>query len=164
MKFNIKTIVALCITVFTFVLALSCVIFVLWINQKPNFSKYHSYKVVLGYDKNLGSTGYMQLTDEQFQRIADIYNDDETLCYKWFGDFSGEHSYDIILYKAADMTGKSVIMQTYCDNVDFFTIGKSNDFLVVYFWKAWRIEQDTSKQVNAVIKELIEQYESGREV
>ena len=152
MKISKKTVIALCIIVP--ILAL-----VLWLNQKPNFSKYHSYAVEI-YDKDLGAYKEMPLTDEQFQRIVDVYKNDETLYYEWFEAFFV--GYDIHLYKSKDMSGE----------YDYMTIGSIEDrFLCISgeirgkTWdKAWGYDkQDTARQVYAIIEEAIEQYESGQE-
>lgn len=73
MKISQKTVVALCIIVPILTLVL-----ISWFNQKPNFSRYHSY-AVLNYDKDLLEFYEIPLTGEQFQQIVDIYSNDETL-------------------------------------------------------------------------------------
>lgn len=134
---------------------------VLWYNQKPNFSKYHSYVVALGYDKDLGDRRYIQLTDKQFQQIVDVYKNDKTLHYD--KGSSGEYRYNIRLYKTADMTDEYDVMCTCGDNANFLRIGRIDDFLLCIHWKTWRVEQDTARQVNAIIREAIDQYESEQE-
>lgn len=158
MKISKKTVVTLCIIITIITILSYVLIIVLWINQKPNFSKYHSYVVVLGYDKDLGNR-YVQLTDKQFQQIVDVYKNDKTLHYEFEGS-SGVHRYNIRLYKTADMTGKFDIMVTCDDNSNFLKIERINEFLLCIFGKYWYIEQDTARQVNAIIEEAIEQYES----
>lgn len=163
MKVSKKTAAALCIIAIFLTLAVPCVLFLLWINQKPNFSQYHSYELKIGFDKDSGKDIYMQLTDEQFQRIVDMYENDENLYYEWRGKSSGVHKYHIYLYKTADMTGEADSMWMCSDDYNFLKIYRSDAF-VNYFllWgstESWHIEQSTSKQVNAVIKEFIDQYE-----
>lgn len=159
MKISKKTVVTLCIIITIITILSYVLIVVLWINQKPNFSKYHSYVVVLGYDKDLGNR-YVQLTDKQFQQIVDVYKNDKTLNYEFEGFSGGERMYDIRLYKTSDMTGKFDIMVTCDDNSNFLKIERINEFLLCIFGSYWYIEQDTARQVNAIIEEAIEQSES----
>lgn len=77
---------------------------VLWFNQKPNFSKYHSYAVET-------ESGYIPLTDEQFQQIAQSYISDDTLEYCWLSKL-GSAGYKLILFKSDDMSGNCVTMYT----------------------------------------------------
>lgn len=74
---------------------------VLWFNQKPNFSKYHSYAVET-------ESGYIPLTDEQFQQITQNYIS-EDLQHCWLAHKTGHR---LILYKSDDMSGNCVNMYT----------------------------------------------------
>lgn len=162
MKISKKTVIKLCIIIPILAIVLWLLVIFLWINQKPNFSKYHSY-VVQFYDKNLGDDRYIQLTDKQFQQIVDVYKNDKTLHYEFEGSPGGERMYNIRLYKTADMTGKCDFLETCDDNSNFLKISRINYFLLCNFGKYWYIERDTARQVNAIIKEAIEQYESEQE-
>lgn len=146
MKISKKTVAALCIIVSILALITG---FILYTNQKPNFSKYHSYAVVT-------NNGDIPLTGEQFQRIVDVYENDDTLQYDWYDScFAG---CEIKLYKTKDISGE----------YDYMTTGDIMDFYLVIndkAWKAWTYnKQDTARQVNAIIEEAIEQYESEQEV
>lgn len=99
MKISKKTAAALCIIVPIFALAL-----VLRFNQKPNFSKYHSYAVVT-------DNGNIPLTDEQFQQIVQSYMSDDTLEYRWLSPL-GPGGHKLILFKSNDMSGNYVTMYT----------------------------------------------------
>lgn len=99
MKISKKTAAALCIIVPIFALAL-----VLRFNQKPNFSKYHSYAVVT-------DNGNIPLTDEQFQQIVQSYMSDDTLEYRWLSPL-GPSGHKLILFKSNDMSGNYVTMYT----------------------------------------------------
>ena len=147
MKISKKIVTSLCIIVSILAIALFCI---LWFNQKPNFSKYHSYAVVT-------DNGVVPLTDEQFQRIVDVYKNDETLYYEWFEAFFG--GYDIHLYKTTDMSGE----------YDYMTTGNIEDrFLKIRgktWYKSWGYDkQDTARQINAIIEEAINQSESEQEL
>jgi|GEM_PF-2097775 len=99
MKISKKTAAALCIIVPIFALAL-----VLRFNQKPNFSKYHSYAVVT-------DNGNIPLTDEQFQQIVQSYMSDDTLEYRWLSPL-GPSGHKLILFNSNDMSGNYVTMYT----------------------------------------------------
>lgn len=101
MKISKKTVVAFCIIVPIFALILFSV---LWFNQKPNFSKYHSYAVVTDNDN-------IPLTDEQFQQIVQSYMSDDTLEYRWLSPL-GPSGHKLILFKSNDMSGNYVTMYT----------------------------------------------------
>lgn len=77
---------------------------VLWYNQKPNFSKYHSYAVVT-------DNGIVPLTDEQFQQIAQSYISEDTLEYRLSSKI-GPAGHKLILFKSDDMSGNCVTMYT----------------------------------------------------
>lgn len=101
MKISKKAVKALCIIVSILAIALFCV---LWFNQKPNFSKYHSYAVVT-------DNGNIPLTDEQFQQIVQSYMSDDTLEYRWLSPL-GPSGHKLILFKSNDMSGNYVTMYT----------------------------------------------------
>lgn len=124
----------------------------LWLNQKPDFSEYHSY---IAYD---GSGRSVSLTDEQFERITKVYENDETMYYEWFDTFSSESGYTIHLYKTTDMSGEYDIMLTggVCER-HLLEIGREiNNGNGVYSWKAWEYKkQTTAREVIAIIDEAI---------
>lgn len=116
---------------------------------------YHSYAVVT-------ENGDIPLTDEQFQRIVDVYKNDETLYYEWFEALGG--GYKIKLYKTKDMSGEYASMYTGGISDDkFLEINKKiND---EWHKKSWGYyKQDTARQVDAIIEEAIDQYESEQEL
>ena len=141
MKISKKTVITLCIIVP--ILAL-----VLWLNQKPNFSKYHSYAVET-------ESGYIPLTDEQFQQIAQSYISDDTLEYCWSSKL-GPGGHKLILFKSYDMSGNCVNMYTgVSDPMPYLYIGNRSFFF------------DSGKPIDVaeqIIKEAIEQYESEQEL
>ena len=96
MKTSRKIIVSFCIIAFILIFVVGCI---LYFNQKPNFSVYHSYSV-----------NGIPITDEDFQRIVEVYENDKTLSYDWFGDLSA--GYHLRLYKTDDMSGKYDNMYT----------------------------------------------------
>lgn len=141
MKISKKTVVALCIIVPILEL-------VLWHNQKPNFSKYHSYAVET-------KSGYIPLTDEQFQQIAQSYISEETLHYVWFGH-NGPAGNKLILFKSDDMSGNCVTMYT----------GGLGAVSSLYLGNRC-FEFDSSKPINIaekIIAEAFKQYESEQEL
>ncbi len=99
MKISKKLAGDLCIIVSIILIVLGIV---LWFNQKPNFSKYHSYAVVT-------DNGNIPLTDEQFQQIAQSYICEDTWEYRWEVH---ENGYQLFLYKSDDMSGDYVTMYT----------------------------------------------------
>ena len=105
MKVSKKTAAALCIIVPILALVLFCAF---WLNQKPNFSKYHSYAVETESD-------CIPLTDEQFDQVVQLYKNDETLqiasAERLFGNVY-KTGYQIRLYRSDDMTGFYDIMYT----------------------------------------------------
>lgn len=151
MKISKKIVTTLCIIVPILALITG---FILYTNQKPNFSKYHSYAVVTG-------NGDIPLTDEKFQRIVDVYKNDKTLYYDWF-DEARSYGYEIKLYKSTDMSGEYYSMTTGGTDGLFLRIRrKTNNG---YWKKAWEyFEKDTMIHVCSIIEEAIEQYESEQE-
>ena len=141
MKISKKTVIALCIIVP--ILAL-----VLWLNQKPNFSKYHSYAVET-------ESGYIPLTDEQFQQIAQSYISDDTLEYCWSSKL-GPGGHKLILFKSYDMSGNCVNMYT------------GVTYPVSYLYLGNRsFKFDSSKPIDVaeqIIEEAINQSESEQEL
>ena len=141
MKISKKTVITLCIIVP--ILAL-----VLWLNQKPNFSKYHSYAVET-------ESGYIPLTDEQFQQISQSYISEDTLEYCWSSKI-GPAGHKLILFKSYDMSGNCVTMYTgVSDPMPYLYIGNRSFFF------------DSGKPIDVaeqIIKEAIEQYESEQEL
>lgn len=134
MKTSRKMRVAFCIIVPILILVVGCI---LYFNQKPNFSAYHSYSV-----------NGIPITDEDFQRIAEVYENDKTLSYDCFGELYA--GYNLILYKTDDMSGKYDTMYT----------GDIIDTSLVMDGKWWTYyNQDTARQVNAIIEEIIEKSE-----
>ncbi|MDE7293619.1 MAG: hypothetical protein K2N72_04260 [Oscillospiraceae bacterium] len=131
----------------------------LWFNQKPNFSKYHSY-VVETFDGDK-----IQLTDEQFQRIIEAYGDD----IKYMPDWAFEHGTPregrrIELYKTTDMSGECDIMYTgvifFEDRDDRALVIGRKKFNGDYSWKAWYYEKQTTiRKVLAVVDEAINEAE-----
>ena len=90
MKISKKTVIALSIIVPILALVL---FFVLWFNQKPNFSKYHSYAVIT-------DNGIVSLNDEQFQQISQGYANEETIEYNWLKSGGYGSGHKLILYKS----------------------------------------------------------------
>lgn len=134
MKKHKKLKVTICIIVPILILVVACI---LYFNQKPNFSAYHSYSV-----------DGIPITDEDFQRIVEVYENDKTLSYDWFGDLSA--GYHLRLYKTDDMSGKYDNMYT----------GDIIDTYLEMDGKWWTYHnQDTARQVNAIIEEIIEKSE-----
>ena len=121
---------------------------VLWYNQKPNFSKYHSYAVVT-------DNGIVPLTDEQFQQIAQSYIGEDTLEYCWSSKI-GPAGHKLILFKSYDMSGNCVTMYT----------GVS--YPIPYLYVGNRsFKFDSSKPIDVaeqIIEEVINQFESEQEV
>ena len=121
---------------------------VLWFNQKPNFSKYHSYAVET-------ESGYIPLTDEQFQQISQSYISEDTLEYCWSSKI-GPAGHKLILFKSYDMSGNCVTMYTgVSDPMPYLYIGNRSFFF------------DSGKPIDVaeqIIKEAIEQYESEQEL
>lgn len=155
MKISKKIVVALCIIVSILAIALLCV---LWFNQKPNFSKYHSY-AILTYDKDLLEFYEIPLTDEQFQQIVDIYTNDETLFYDYWNAKHYLHDGAYIkLYKTNDMSGRCVYMQT----------GYNDGKHEMCLWigdKCFPFDNpDTATQVIDILREAFKQYESEQEL
>ncbi len=141
MKISKKAITALCIIVSILAIALFCI---LWFNQKPNFSKYHSYAVVT-------DNGIVPLTDEQFQQITQSYIS-EDLQHCWLAHESG---YRLILYKSNDMSGNCVNMYTGVTYpVSYLCIGN----------RCFVFDGNAPDFAEQIIKEAIEQYESEQEV
>ena len=151
MKISRKKVVALCIIIPVIALVILLVLYF----DKPHFSKYKSYSVIT---KN----GDIPLTDEQFQRIIQVYEND-TLHYGWFDSFSGGGK--IKLYKSGDMSGEYDLMVTGTIMDFYLMIGTPrNDDSGIYNWKAYYYDkQDTARQVFAIIDEAIAQYKSEQE-
>ena len=131
----------------------------LWLNQKPDFSEYHSYAVVGMYFKDYNG-GKVPLTEEQFQRITEVYKNDETLYYEWFEPFWD--GYEIHLYKTTDMSGQFDIMYTGGLEDKYLMIGKlqKNGH---WSWKGWGYyptkEHNAFRQTEAIIEEAINEAE-----
>lgn len=145
MKVSKKTVITLCIIVPILALVLFCV---LRLNQKPNFSKYHSYAVET-------ESGYVPLTDEQFRQIAHSYINEDSLEYRWSSKI-GPAGHKLILFKSYDMSGNCVTMYTGV-NYPFSYLDIGNRSFV--FDSSNPI--DTAEQI---IEEAIDQYESGQKV
>ena len=131
---------------------------VLWYNQKPNFSKYHSYAVAI-YDKDLGDYKQIPLTDEQFQQIANGYVNEETLRVRGLLDDAQRNGFMLYLYKSDDMSGQPDAMWTDA------LAGTYAEMCLFINDRAFRF--DRSKPINIankIIKEAIEQSESEQEV
>lgn len=145
MKISKKAVKALCIIVSILILIFGVY---LWDNQKPNFSKYHSYAVET-------ESGYIPLTDEQFQQISQSYISEDTLEYCWSSKI-GPAGHKLILFKSYDMSGNCVTMYTgVSDPMPYLYIGNRSFFF------------DSGKPIDIaeqIIKEAIEQYESEQEV
>ena len=156
MKVSRKKTAALCIIIPMIALVILFLVWYLFFG-KPDFSKYKSYSVVYDYRQK-----ELQLTDEQFQRIIQVYEND-TLHYGLYDSFTG--SYEMRLYKSNDMSGEYDLMET-GSIVDFcLLIGThKNDDSGVRDWKAYYYyKQDTTSQVCAIIREAIEEAESEQE-
>lgn len=137
MKVSKKMAAALCIIV-------PILAIVLWSNQKPNFSKYHSYAVET-------ESGYVPLTDEQFRQIAQNYINEDSLEYSWSSKI-GPAGHKLILFKSYDMSGNCVTMYTGV-NYPFSYLDIGNRSFVF----------DSSNPIDAAeqtIEKAIEQYES----
>ena len=156
MKIRKKTVVTFCIIIP--ILAIVLYVFFLF-TQKPDFSKYHSYEVITLHDD-------IPLTDEQFQRIVNVYENDETLHFVTSAPSAG---YLIKLYETDDMSGEYDIMSTGGDRGDgslylIIDRGKNNNPQ----YKLWEYKNpDTMKHVKAIIKEAeeaIDQSESEQEL
>ncbi len=146
MKISKKTVIALSIIVPILALVL---FFVLWFNQKPNFSKYHSYAVIT-------DNGIVSLNDEQFQQISQGYANEETIEYNWLKSGGYGSGHKLILYKSYDMSGNCVTMYT----------GVSYPVSEMYLGGKCFVF-DSSKPINIadeIIQEAIAQSESEREV
>ncbi|MBP1548509.1 MAG: hypothetical protein J6A05_00765, partial [Oscillospiraceae bacterium] len=96
MKTSRKIRVSFCIIVPILILVVACI---LYFNQKPNFSAYHSYSV-----------NGIPITDEDFQRIVEVYENDKTLSNEWIEAFFA--GYSIRLYRTDDMSGVYDYMTT----------------------------------------------------
>lgn len=145
MKVSKKTVIALCIIVPILILVLSCV---LWLNQKPNFSKYHSYAVET-------ESGIVPLTDEQFQQIVQSYMSDNTLEYRWLSPL-GPSGHKLILFKSNDMSGNYITMYTGVADAVSCLYVDNRSFIF-----------DSSKPIDIVeqiIKEANDQSESEQKV
>ena len=126
---------------------------VLWFNQKPNFSKYHSYEVVT-------DNGDIPLTDEQFQKIVELYKNDETMQMVVWNANTYCQGYHLRLYKTADRSG------------DYLTVYTGSSAPVTSVWllmgnKWFRYDEGRGNvvgQIEAIIEEAIEQSESEREL
>lgn len=102
------------------------------------------------------------ITDEQFQRIVDVYENDETLYYELFEAF--RDGFTIRLYKTKDMSGKYDIMWTGGRESYVLKIDRQNNN-GTWSEKAWRYKnKDTMNQVTEFIFELIDQSESEQEL
>lgn len=155
MKINKKTVVTFCIIIPILAIALFCI---LWFNQKPNFSKYHSYALVT-YDKDSLEFGEIPLTDEQFQQIVDIYTNDETLCYEYWNAKHYLHDgASIKLYKTNDLSGRCVYMQT----------GYNDGKHEMSLWigdKCFPFDNpDTATQVIDILRKILRQSESEQKL
>ena len=134
MKKHKKLKVTIYIIVPILILVVACI---LYFNQKPNFSVYHSYSV-----------DGIPITDEDFQRIVDVYENDKTLSYWWYDALPT--GYDLRLYRMEDMSGEC----------DYMCTGDIIDMYLVMDGKSWAYDnQDTARQVNAIIEEIIEKSE-----
>lgn len=134
MKTSRKIRVSFCIIAFILIFVVGCI---LYFNQKPNFSAYHSYSV-----------DGIPITDEDFQRIVDVYENDKTLSYWWYDALPT--GYDLRLYRTEDMSGEC----------DYMCTGDIIDMWLVMDGKGWTYDnQNTARQVNAIIEEIIEKSE-----
>lgn len=150
MKISKKAVAALCIIVPILSLVLLCV---LWFNQKPNFSKYHSYAVVT-------DNGDIPLTDEQFQPVVQAYKNDKTLQIASVERFLGntyKTGYQIKLYKTENMTGNYDTMYT-------GNSGTGDGSLTMCLWlnnTCFMFENSkTGRNVLNIVREAINQPES----
>lgn len=147
MKISKKTVVALCIIVS--ILALVAW-FILYVSQQPNFSKYHSYAVVT-------ENGDIALTDEQFQRVIDVYKNDK-LTYNWLSVDAFPLGWEIHLYETNDLSGDYVIMRT-------GNKGSSEEFCISVGDKYYFYEKGNNQNlVSEIIREAINQPESEQEL
>lgn len=145
MKISKKIVAALCIIVPVLALITG---FILYTNQKPNFSKYHSYAVVT-------DNGDIPLTDEQFQQIVQSYMSDNTLEYRWLSPI-GPSGHKLILFKSNDMSGNYITMYTGVADAVSCLYVDNRSFIF-----------DSSKPIDIVeqiIKETNDQSESEQEV
>ena len=155
MKISKKIAVTLCIIVSILAISLYCV---WWCNNNPYaiFSKYHSYVV----DDFYGNFNDVPLTDEQFKRIVDVYKQDKLSRGGWLDDYQ-RNGVRIKLYETNDMSGDYVHMVT-------GTNGKGDGFKTMCLWigdKCFPFDKsDTAEQVNAIIREAIEQSESEQKL
>lgn len=147
MKISKKAIVTLCIIVSILAIVLFCV---LWFNQKPNFSKYHSYAVVT-------ENGDIPLTDGQFQKIAELYKNDETMYIATLFEDAHMEGYKLKLYKTADMSGNYLTVYTGSSapitGITHLKMGN----------KAFGYDEgrdNIARQIETIIAGAIEQYES----
>ncbi|MBD5140694.1 MAG: hypothetical protein HDT25_04680 [Ruminococcus sp.] len=142
MKICKKTLIALCIILPILVFAAG---FILYVNQQPNFSKYHSYSVVT-------DNGGITLTDEQFKQIVDIYKNDKTSYRAWGFDNHYMSGYDIKLYETDDMSGDFVYMITGSNGKG----GNENGMALWIGHDCFPFENpNTANMVNDIIEEAI---------
>ncbi len=152
MKINREMIRNICTNVFKTLLILGALVVLagfLWVNQKPNFSKYHSYAIA-------GDGGNVPLTDEQFQRIVEAYENDE-MHYMIFSDRVCA-GYEIYLYKTKDMSGQYDVLRTGDLQTNFIMIYRktiNGDISCKSFEYENSGEENTFRQVQAVIREAI---------
>lgn len=154
MKISRKAVVALCIIVPILTLVLLCV---LWFNQKPNFSRYHSYAVIT-------DNGDIPLTDERFQQVVQSYKNDETLQIASVERLLGKvykTGYQIKLYKSDDMTG-------FYDTMYTGNSGVGDGSTTMCLWindKCFMFDNSkTGRYVLNTIREAIDQPESEQEL
>lgn len=154
MKISKKTLTALCIIVSILVLILFSV---LWFNQKPNFSRYHSYAVIT-------DNGDIPLTDERFQQVVQSYKNDETLQIASVERLLGKvykTGYQIKLYKSDDMTG-------FYDTMYTGNSGVGDGSTTMCLWindKCFMFDNSkTGRYVLNTIREAIDQPESEQEL
>lgn len=146
MKISKKAVVELCIIV---PIAALIIGFILYAAQQPNFSKYHSYTVVT-------DNGDIPLTEEQFQRIVNVYENDE-LQYNWLSYDFTPRGWEIHLYETDDLRGDYVVMRT-------GNKGDEREFCIGVGDKVYSYKRgNNSNSVNEIIFEAIEQYESEQE-
>ncbi|MDE7289908.1 MAG: hypothetical protein K2N71_10470 [Oscillospiraceae bacterium] len=152
MKISKKTVAALCIIVP--ILALSAFITwsILYVNQQPNFSKYHSYAVKI-------ENGIVPLTDEQFRQIAQGYINEETLRVRGLLEDAQRAGHVLYLYKSDDMSGEHDIMRTGAK------AGTYAEICLFIDDRAFRFSSDRPINiVNEIIAEAINQSESEQEL
>ena len=157
MKISRKKIVVLCIIIPIVVFLVLQIIYI----QKPHFSKYKSYVVMTHSGEEI------PITDEQFQKIVQVYENDKTLNlgHYPFSRDGQQGGYTLKLYKSIDLNGDFTYMYT-------GTNGKGGDPYTMCLWIGNTSEYkyypysnpQTGDNVMTIVREAISQYENEQEV